>query len=63
MEIDIERLRKDLENYFGAAMFNGFPVAMMDLEDVKRADDDELIEIARRSGFNINNYRIQDFER
>ena len=63
MEIDIERLRKDLENYFGAAMFNGFPAAMMDLEDVKRADDDELIEIARRSGFNINNYRIQDFER
>ena len=56
VQIDIDRLRDDLEDYFGTAMFSGNPQAMMELEEVKRASDEELISIARRCGFNINQY-------
>ena len=54
--IDIEKLREDLEQYFGTAMFNGNPQAMIELEEVKRANAQKLISIAQRCGFNINNY-------
>lgn len=59
-EINTYKLRKDLEDYFGTAMFSGNPQAMMDLERVKRASDSELISIARRCGVNINNYTERD---
>lgn len=58
-EIDYNRLRSDLINFFESAYFaGGFGAALMDLEDVKRASDDELIEIAIRNGFNIDKYKI-----
>ena len=60
--IDIDRLREDLEDYFGTAMFNGNPQAMMELEDVKRASEQELISLARRCGFNINDYTEREDE-
>ncbi len=55
-QIDIDKLREDLEDYFGTAMFSGNPQAMMELEKVKRASDQELISLARRCGININDY-------
>jgi len=54
--IDTDRLRRDLEDFFGTAMCSGTPQAMMELEEVKRASDQELISIARRTGFSINKY-------
>ncbi len=60
--IDIDRLREDLEDYFGTAMFNGNPQAMMELEEVKRASEQELISLARRCGFNINDYTEREDE-
>lgn len=39
---DTERLRKELEDYYGTAMFNGNPMAMIELEDALKANDDEL---------------------
>ena len=59
-KVDINKLRDDLENYFGTAMFNGNPQAMIELEEVKRASAQELISIARRHGVNINNYKERD---
>ena len=56
MNIDINKLRKDLIDYFGSAMFNGFPVAMMDLSEIERAGEYRLIEIAKENGFDLNNY-------
>ena len=44
VEIDIEKLRDDLIDYYGTAM-SFHPMAMMDLSKVKNADPDELIEI------------------
>ncbi len=57
--IDIERLREDLINYFGTAMFYN-PVAMMDLEKVKRANTDKLIDIAIDNGFDLERYKIKE---
>ena len=54
--VDIDRLRDDLEDYFGTAMFSGNPQAMIELEEVKRASAQKLISIAQRCGFNINKY-------
>lgn len=54
--IDIERLRKDLIDYMGSAMFSGLPMAVIDLSDVEVATPEQLVEIANRMGFNLNNY-------
>ena len=56
MNIDFEKLRSDLINYFGTAMMNGFGMAVMDLTRVERATEEELIEIALECGFDLNNY-------
>ena len=57
--IDVERLRDDLVNYFGTAIFYN-PAALMDLEEVKRADEDELINIAIENGFELDRYKIKE---
>ena len=46
VEIDIEKLRIDLMDYFGTAM-GFFPVATMDLIKVQNASDEELIEACK----------------
>lgn len=46
--IDVDALREDLINYFGTAMFCSNPMAMIELEEVKRANDFELVRIAKK---------------
>ena len=58
MNIDTYRLRKDLEDYFGTAMFAASPIAMADLIRVQKADDEELIKIAEEEHFDINKYAL-----
>ena len=62
MEIDIERLRNDLINYFGTAT-NFFKVAYMDLFEVQNASDELLIKIAIENNFNLNNYQIDNIKK
>lgn len=57
-EIDIERLRRDLIDYFGTAMYNGSPQAQILLSKVENASPSELINIAQNNGFDINDYII-----
>lgn len=57
-EIDIERLRRDLIDYFGTAIFNGSPQAIIELSKVENASPNELISIAINNGFDINDYVI-----
>ena len=57
-EIDTERLRSDLMDYFGTAMAGGFPMAVIDLSRIERASDQELVEIARRNGMDLRKYMI-----
>lgn len=57
MEIDIDKLRNDLVDYFGTAMqYN--PVAMMELIKVENASDEELINIALKNGFDLSEYDV-----
>lgn len=62
MIIDIDDLRHDLINYFGAATLTGFPMASIDIENVKNADDRELLKIAVNNGFELKRYEIVDDE-
>ena len=58
MNIDIDKLRSDLINYFGTAMMNGFGMAVMDLSRVERASAEELVRIALECGFDLNDYVV-----
>lgn len=55
-DIDIERLRKELIDYFTSAMFFASPIALVDLTEVENANDEELIIIAINNGFNLKNF-------
>ena len=54
-EIDIERLREDLIDYFGTALTNEY--AMVDLITVQTCRDEELVRIALKNNINIDDYR------
>lgn len=54
--MDFESLRKDIIDYYGAAMFSGFPMAMMDVSDVEKMTNEELIRECKRIGFKLNKY-------
>ena len=56
-DFDDERLRRDMRDYYGTAMFNGFPMAVMDLSKVDRASDEELRRMAERNGIDLSKYR------
>lgn len=58
MDIDYEKLRSDLEDYFGTAMMSN-PMAIINLSDVSRASEEELIKIAYQNGFDINDYIVK----
>ena len=57
MYIDIERLRKDLINYYGTAMINASPMALMDVSKAEKANGQELIRMAQAAGLNLNQYQ------
>ena len=62
MYYNIEKLRRDLMDYFGTAMSNGLDMAVIDLSEIENASPDKLVEIAEKNGFNINNY-MEEYER
>lgn len=55
-DIDIERLRKDLIDYYGTAAFNVAPQAILEVRKIERASARELIEIAEENRINIMKY-------
>ena len=57
MNIDLEKLREDLIDYFGTAM-GVFPIAVMNVTEVERASDNELIRIATQNGFDLSDYEL-----
>lgn len=57
MKLDVERLKKDLENQYGTAMYGGFPMAVMDVKTVENASEEELMEIARQQGICVEKYK------
>lgn len=59
-DIDVDKLRQDLIDYFTSAMFMVSPVALVDLTEVENASDEKVIKIALDNGFDLHNY-IDDF--
>ena len=59
-DIDVDKLRQDLIDYFTSAMFMVSPVALVDLTEVENANDEKVIKIALDNGFDLRNY-IDDF--
>lgn len=55
MNIDYEKLREDLINYFGAGM-QYMSVLIMELSRVENATNEELVQIAVKNGFDLNQY-------
>lgn len=54
--IDIERLRCDMEDYYGTGAFGGFPAMFLEVNDIKNASDEELIRMAKRDNINFAKY-------
>ena len=55
MELNIERLRNDLINYYGSAS-TIYPVALSNVIEVDSASDERLIEIALSNRFDLSRY-------
>lgn len=56
-DIDYERLREDIIDYYGTAAFSGNIGAMGDMEKAERASNQELLKMAKECGININKYK------
>ena len=56
MEIDTNKLRKDLIDYYGTAMNNGFPMAVIDLSKAETASEQELIRMAEEEDIDLSRY-------
>jgi len=55
--INIDRLREDMESEsLGAFFGGGFGGALFEASDIRSASEDELIEMARRQGINLDKY-------
>ena len=57
--IDVDRLRKDLINYYGTAR-EFIPAATGDLINIENLSDKKIVEIAIENGINIWDYEIKD---
>ena len=57
-EIDVSRLRRDMKEEYVAAVCCGFPMAVVDLTDVERMSDRELVEQAQENGVDLRKYII-----
>ena len=55
--LNFDKLREDLLDYYGTAMFNASPLAIIELTKVEKANNEELIEIAINNNFDLNEYK------
>lgn len=60
-EIDINKLKQDLKDYYEAAYFTlGYGAALMDSFDIDNLSDEEIINKAIDNGINLENYIINN---
>ena len=55
-DIDIEKLRNDIISYYGSAMFMVNPIAMMDLQEIQKATDEEVVKKAIELKMDLRKY-------
>ena len=59
VEIDIDKLRKDLEDYYMTGfVVTGFGAAFMEAAAVKNVSDDEIVEMASKAGLDLRKYIV-----
>ena len=58
MNIDFEKLREDLKDYYGTAM-SFMPMAVVELSQVERDSNQKLIELALKNNFDLSDYETQ----
>lgn len=58
-EIDFEKLRNDLLDYYGTFMVNLFPAAVFELGRIDKANNEELLTIAKENNFDLNDYEVK----
>ena len=54
--IDIEKLRQYIIDYYGTAIINSSPPAMMDLLEVENASNEKVLSLALKNNINLNNF-------
>lgn len=60
-EIDINKLKQDLKDYYEAAYFTlGYGAALMDSYDLDNLSDEEIINKAIDNVLNIENYIVNN---
>lgn len=60
-EIDINKLKQDLKDYYEAAYFTlGYGAALMDSFDLDNLSDEEIISTAIDNGINLENYIVNN---
>ena len=57
MDLDYEKLRNDLLDYYGTFMVNLFPAAIFELGRIEKASEQELLTIAQENNFDLNDYK------
>lgn len=55
-KIDIEKIRKYLIDYYGTAMLNASPAAMMDLIEVENATNELVLKLALDNKLNLDKF-------
>lgn len=53
---DIEKLKKDLVDYYGTAAFSGYPLAVMDVARIEAASTEDLLREADKNGLDLSKY-------
>lgn len=56
--IDVDRLRDDMEDYYGTGAFNGFPAMMGEVCRISRMSDEELVRKAMDDGIDLYRYEV-----
>lgn len=57
--IDVDKLRDYMTDYFGTAMLNGFPAAILDLSDIESMSGHELCQKAESLGIDLHDFEIR----
>lgn len=61
IEIDINKLKQDLKDYYESAYFTlGYGAALMQSFDIDNLSDEELINKSIENGLNIENYIVNN---
>ena len=57
--IDVDKLCDYMTDYFGTAVFDGFPAAIFDLSGIESMSGHELCQKAESLGINLRDFEIE----